>query len=297
MPESMNSNDSTTGDGQALEGNPNNSHQVFDHDAPEVTRGALEEQRKAIGELLRGGLADESTQSDTDTDSNSDTDDTPKPTPKSLQELAEHTGIALEELYKLAVPDGSEEGKTHSLGDLKDAMTKVNGLELRELELEEKHSQREASLTRMQTELEDLLALVPEKFRTPELLERVSNQRTEKITRERAITLEKIPEWSDEATRQQEIAGIVEHLKDYGFPANHLATIADHRLLLYIRENWKRAERVRKTLEMVNEKFPKSTQSKPNAKGKTEQRTQTQSGPRQTESQVARVSALLRNGE
>lgn len=260
------------------------------------------DQLSQISELLRQGLSDKEIDDEMSDDESSgesgeggerQTVKLDKP-PETLDQLAEATGLKVEDLYKLAIPDGAQEGKTHTLGELKDAATKVNGLEVKELELEEQHSQREAKLNRMQSELAELFQAIPEQFRTKELVEKISSNHDAKVMREREKALEEIPSWKDETTRNEEIKGIVEHLQDYGLPPSYLASVSDHRLLKYIRENWKRQQRISKTLAMVNEKFPKSTSSTSNPKGKTKP---ADTPNNRTNNQVRQISNLLKNGD
>lgn len=60
---------------------------------------------------------------------------------------------------------------------------------------------------------------------------------------------------------------MAEHLKQYGYPVNHLERIADHRQLKYIRDNWQREQRIRQALAKVKAGKPAPTpQSKPASK-------------------------------
>jgi hypothetical protein len=50
-----------------------------------------------------------------------------------------------------------------------------------------------------------------------------------------------------------------EHLKQYGYPVNHLERVADHRQIKYIRDNWQRETRIRKALAAVKAGKPNPT--------------------------------------
>lgn len=300
MPELTNSQNPSSA--PKSEGEPRGGElHTLDSESAQPDKANHADQLAQISALLRQGLDPESEEAAGDADDADtiefDSEPSSKPKlkpPKTLKELSEATGLSEEDLYKMAVPDGSEEGKSYSLSELKDAATKLNGVELRELELEERASTREASLNRMQSEIEELFKLIPEKFRTPELVEQISSKREATILRERQKALQVIPEWNDQTTREKEIGGIIEHLADYGLPPSYLQGVADHRLLRYIRENWRRHDRVTKALAMVNEKFPRTPGSKPNPKGKTAPK---ETSSRSTQQQVRAISNLLRNGD
>lgn len=306
MPESQNyANNSNASESSDSDTNRGGELHHMDANTEQPDKSNHGNELEQISSLLRDGLKDTSEEDNKNTD---DADDdvflrneegTPtgfKKPPQTLDELAKGTGLKLEDLYNLAVPDGSEEGKTHTLSELKDAATKANGLEVRELQMEERSAEREATLTRQETELQELYNLIPKEFKTPELIEKIGSKMEAKVMREREMAMQKIPGWADENTRNQEIQGMVEHLADFGLPPSYLASVNDHRVLRLIRDSWARHERIKKTLAMVNEKFPESVDSKPNPKGKTRD-TSKQTGPRQTEAKVNQISNLLRSGE
>ncbi len=58
--------------------------------------------------------------------------------------------------------------------------------------------------------------------------------------------------------------GMADHLKQYGYPVNHLERVADHRQVKYIRDNWQRELRIKKALAAVKAGKPNPTpKSKP----------------------------------
>lgn len=176
---------------------------------------------------------------------------------KALKDLAERLELAPEALYAIEVP--MSDGKTMSLGQLKDAAAKQGDFTVRELAFEEQRTRQEGELLRAQGELRELIAALPQSAIKPETLELIRQKHEANLKRERTKTLEVIPEWSDETKRTEEIGGIVEHLKDYGFPANYLQSVYDHRTLKYIRDNYLREQRIRKALEQVQATSPLST--------------------------------------
>ncbi len=55
------------------------------------------------------------------------------------------------------------------------------------------------------------------------------------VAQEQAKTLEKIPEWKDQAVLKQDLQAINEVLTGYGFGAQDIAAISDHRVLIALR--------------------------------------------------------------
>lgn len=177
--------------------------------------------------------------------------------PKALKELAERLSLKPEDLYAIEVP--MSDGKTKTLGQLKDLAAKEGDLSVRELAIEESRTRKEGDLLRAQAELRELVEALPKDALKPEVLNAVRQKHEAVLTRERTRTLEAIPEWRDEAKRTEDEAGMIEHLKGYGFPASYLKSIFDSRALKYIRENWQRETRIRKALEQVQEVKPTAT--------------------------------------
>lgn len=185
-----------------------------------------------------------------------------KPKPKRFTDLAEALDMKPEELYALEIPIA--EGESLTIGKLKDKAREFGELTERELRFEETKTRREGELLAAQQELQTLIAALPKDAVKPEVIEQVRRKHEAVLKRERALTLDAIPEWRDEATRTRELGEIVEHLKGYGFAENYLASVSDHRTIRYIRDNWRREQRVRKALAQVEKaKPPATTRAKP----------------------------------
>jgi len=177
-----------------------------------------------------------------------------KKPPKALKDLAERLGLTPESLYAVEIPLAS--GKSMTLGKLKDAAARDGDVTVRELAFEESRTRKESELLRAQAELRELVQALPPNAVKPEVVEALRKRHDNYLTTERARTLEVIPEWQDEDRRAVEIEQLVEHLKGYGFPSSYLQTVHDHRILKYIRDNWQRAERIRRALEQVESGKP-----------------------------------------
>lgn len=185
---------------------------------------------------------------------------------KALSDLAERLEVKPESLYAIEIP--MSDGTTMPLGKLKDAAAAARDLETDRFKFEESRSQRESDLLRAQSELQELVAALPKTALKPEILEVLRTRHENTLKRERSRTLEAIPEWQDETRREQDVSGMVEWLKSYGFPENYLASVYDHRAVRFIRDNWQRAMRVQKAMEQL-ERQRSRTPSKGSAQGKS----------------------------
>lgn len=176
---------------------------------------------------------------------------------KAFNDLAEKLGVKPEDLYALEVTlDG---GTKKTISQLKDIARTEGDLSVRELAIEEDRTKKEAEFFRVREELNELISALPQNALKPEVLNAVRQKHEAKLKRARAETLELIPEWQNEAKRTEEIGGIIEHLKGYGFPPAYLQQIFDARALKYIRENFLREQRLRKALDQVQPAKPATT--------------------------------------
>lgn len=172
-----------------------------------------------------------------------------KAKPKALKDLAERLELAPEDLYAVEIP--MADGKTLSLGKMKDAAAKSDELSVRELEIEERRSQQEAELTRAQQEQQALLAMVDPKAITPEMKDAAKKKIDASIKRERELTLKAIPEWANQTVRDADLAGMTELLKDYGITEQFLTATMNHKLFRFVRDAYLRKSRMEKALSKV----------------------------------------------
>jgi len=233
-----------------------------------ATEQTIEEQQpglESLGEML---ALDEPGEQPGDDDAGasgdeSGSDDAP---PTKFNDLAGKLGIELDDLYKLEVSQ-AEDGTPVTVENLKDAHAKQADLTLREIEFEERRTKSEAGLMQAQEEVRELLAALPEKAVKPEVMQKIRDKHEAHRQVERERTIEVIPEWTDQETRTADMAGMSEHLKQYGYPVDHLERVADHRQIKYIRDNWQREQRIRKALAAVKAGKPNPTKpSKPTGK-------------------------------
>ena len=209
-----------------------------------------------LGELLQETEPGES--GDDDAGASGDAGGSDDATPTKFNDLAGKLGLDLDALYKLEVSQ-AEDGTPVTVENLKDFHAKQGELSLREIEFEERRTQQESELMQAQEELRELMAALPEKAIKPEVLQKIREKHEAQATLERRRTLDVIPEWKDESARTADIEGMSKHLKQYGFPVNHLERVTDHRQMKYIRDNWKRETRIRQALEKVRAGKPNPT--------------------------------------
>lgn len=181
-----------------------------------------------------------------------------KAKPKKLNDLAEPLGVEASELYKLEVVTAAD-GSPVTVEQLKDYYGKRSEHSVAQLQWEEDRSRQQSDLIRANAELRELLAAIPRDKLDKNVLEAVRTKHDASINRERARTLQVIPEWKDEATRTTDLAGMAEYLQRFGFDATHLKSVYDHRLLSLVRDAWRREARVKAALEAVNKEPPAPT--------------------------------------
>jgi len=185
--------------------------------------------------------------------------------PKTLNELAERTGIKVEDLYAIEIPASEDGGESQTFGKLKDLAAGESDYAGRELELTERRVKFGNDQAKARAELEIVLKSLPEGAIKPEVLAKARKEREVMLDREAARVLDVIPEWSSDDTRRADLAGIGEHMEQYGFEKGHIDQIADHRMLRYMRDNFNRMKLVEKALAGVKpvKPVPKSRSAQP----------------------------------
>lgn len=236
----------------------------------ENTAGAetIEEQEPGLehlGELLQETEPDGGNSSESSQRAEGEDDAGASPVTK-FNDLAGRLDMELDDLYKLEISQ-AEDGTSVTIENLKDYYAEQADISMREVEFEERRTQQEAELLQAQEELRELMAALPEKAIKPEVLQKVRAKHDAQMQLERKRTLDVIPEWQDEKTRTTDMEGMSDHLKQYGYPVNHLERVADHRQIKYIRDNWQREQRIRKALAAVKPGKPNpTTRQKPGKK-------------------------------
>lgn len=217
----------------------------------------------------------------------------PKGKPKALKDLAERLELQPEDLYAIEVP--MADGKTLSLGKLKDAAAKQDDLTVRELALAEKAAKQEAEWTRSQTEFAELLSQLDPKAITPQVREKVRAKVEASHKRERELVLQSIPEWQDATVREAELGAMVDYLKDFGLPESFLTSTMHHKLFRMVRDATLRKQRFDKALASVVPVKKPSTTGKSGA-GNGAPRKPTVSQPKRSQGVQERFRQILEQG-
>jgi hypothetical protein len=200
-----------------------------------------------------------------------------KSKPKRFNELAKIAGLETAELYGLEIATAAD-GSPVTVEMLKDHHAERSDFSVAQLRWEEDRARQQGELVRGNAELRELLAAIPRDKLDPKVLETIKTKVTENAKRERARTLEVIPDWKDDETMTKDLTGMGEWLKGYGFPPDYLKTVYDHRAMLMMRDAWRREVRVRAILEQV-EKEPAASLGKGKPQGKSTGK-QPSSGPK-----------------
>lgn len=216
--------------------------------------------------------------------------------PKTINDFAEMHGVDVKDLYAMQFNFGDGEGESKTLSELKDIAGNANQFAVDQLRFEEQKTKRETEFVRAQSELQDLVNMLPKKAVTPELLQVIANKRAGIVERENGLTLSAIPEWNDDDRQKKDRNEMREHLSTYGFAPGYLDSVTDHKTLKYIRDNMQRQQRIDRVLEQVKQvnKPGHKPSSKPSPGKKAPARTGGKI--RQVEAQTAAVAELLKTG-
>jgi hypothetical protein len=226
--------------------------------------------------------------------SESGTDDDPSKPVDSIDRLMKRYNLSPEQAYaiKVPMPQGAE---PLTLGELKDRVGELVELETREAQFDQRRVKAEGELLRAQTEMRELMALIPKEQLTPAVLDKVRQKHEATMNRERQATLEHIPEWRDEKRRTEDISGMIELLEDYGLGGTFLSTVVDHRALKFIRDSYLRDKRIKEALARVKSGKPVTGQrtSSKTAKGAAKPNSNTSRQSRVIPDQAARIRNLF----
>ena len=177
--------------------------------------------------------------------------------PKMFNDLAENLGIKLDDLYNLEVT--TSDGKTVTIQELKALQGKQDEIILRELEFEEARASKEGDLRQAQNEIAEIVGALPDGTMSPAILEKLRAKNVKRKEIEQSRTLDAIPSWKDEPARTKDMTGMATHLERFGFPADYLNSVVDHRQWVFIRESFLREQRIKNALAKVRAGAPNPT--------------------------------------
>lgn len=232
-----------------------------------------------------------------DDDGNIVEDDSSKP-PETMEVLSKRLGFKPEQIYNVKIPlaDGAE---PLTIGQLKDRVGELVDLETRETLFEQRRMRMEGDLLRSQTEIRELLSMIPKEHIRPEVVNKIRQRHEANMQRERQATLEHIPEWRDEKRAGEDLQGMIEFVSGWGFDETFIASVHDHRAIKFIRDMYLRDKRIQKALSNVT--VPDSPGHRASAKTKKAASRPNQSQATRRSGAVAsqqeRIAALFNKSE
>lgn len=279
-------------------GTPNNQQQLQPRPSARDRREQQQQsQQHQSEEPRRLSLAELFSDSeDGDSDDDGIGDDPSKP-PESLEALSKRLGLKPEQVYNVKIPlaDGAE---PLTIGQLKDRVGELVDLETRETQFEQRRLRAEGELLRSQAEIRELLAMVPKEHIRPEIVNKIRQRHNANMQRERAATLEHIPEWRDEKRATEDLQGMTEFLGEYGFDETFIGTVHDHRAIKFIRDMYLRDRRIKAALAKVTTPDSKGHRGSAKTKKSATRPTQQQSQRKNVlPDQRSRLAALFNQSE
>lgn len=229
-------------------------HQQQSRMSPNERRAKQQQQQQQTDEPRHVSLAElfsdnEDGSEEFDNEGNSVVDDPTKP-PDTLDVLSKRLGFKPEQIYNVKIPlaDGAE---PLTIGQLKDRVGEVVDLEMRETQFESRRMQVEGELLRSQTEIRELLGMIPKEHINPAIVDKIRKRHETNMAFERKMTLEHIPEWRDEKRAGEDLQGMIDFTKRWGFDETFIATVHDHRAIKFIRDMYLRDKRIQAALAKV----------------------------------------------
>lgn len=231
-----------------------------------------------------------------DNDGNPVVEDPSKP-PETLEALSKRLGFKPEQIYDVKIPlaNGAE---PLTLGQLKDRVGELVDLETRETQFEQRRMQVEGELLRSQTEIREIVGMIPKENINPAIVEKIRKRHEAHMAFERRMTLEHIPEWRDEKRAGEDLQGMIDFTKRWGFDETFMATVHDHRAIKFIRDMYLRDKRIQAALAKVTTPESKGQRSSAKTK-KAAARPVQQSRQREgvAQDQRTRIAALFSKSE
>lgn len=163
--------------------------------------------------------------------------------PYTLKELADKLDVPLKALYALDIPMG--EGKSMSLGELKDLarQAQTDGQQLRDLQ--QNLDDREADILTRRHQVTQILDALGGQV-PPHVAQQMGELQARHIEREREALQAAIPTWSNPAAYQADKSAMIDFIGRYGFGVRDLESVTDHRFLKMIRDvaaGWKSTQK------------------------------------------------------
>lgn len=284
-------------------GNAPNNQPDYQPRPARTERNKQQNNQQQTNEPVRLSLADlfkEPDEGETmDSDGNIVPVDDPSRPPDSMEALSKRLGLKPEQVYNVKIPlaDGAE---PMTIGQLKDRVSEVVDLEMRETQFEQRRIASEGELLRSQAEIREILGMIPKEHINPVIVDKIRKRHAANMERERRLTLDHIPEWRDETRAEKDLQGMIDFLGEYGFDEGFMGTVHDHRAVKFIRDMYLRDLRIKKALSQVTTPETKgqrasSKTKKPAAKPNMQQQSTRRTGA--VPDQRARLTALFSKSE
>jgi hypothetical protein len=152
--------------------------------------------------------------------------------PASWDELAERAGATKDELYAVAIPLGN--GKTITLGELKDRAREYVDIDTARVELEERRERDQMESIDNRRRIAGIMnRLAPIAAHLPaDLMASVETDYKQHLQREATLLRQAAPEWAEPKAAEAGREMIAAFLKPYGFSSAEVAAMDDHRFVL-----------------------------------------------------------------
>lgn len=154
-----------------------------------------------------------------------------EPKELDLAQLLEKGEIDNKAFYKLNVP-----GTEKTWGEAKDALQGSDDLALRTAQQESSFQDRENGLLTKAKEAQELYAMIPEQFQTPEVSAQMEQFKTRDIQKENQLTLMAIPEWRDPLKATSDREAIGELMRGYGYTDGEIGQVYNSRELKMLKD-------------------------------------------------------------
>jgi len=168
--------------------------------------------------------------------------------PATLNDLASTLDVETKDLYSVEIPIGSDESMT--LGQLKDSHKELSKLQAQRSEYDDNRERSENELMTSKRQISQLIELSRNAgVLTPEIITQIDNTHAANLSRERSALMSAIPEWKDNATRDNDFGNIVSILGEYGISKKEIESNIDHRIVKFAHDMTKRLMAVRSAKE------------------------------------------------
>ncbi len=178
---------------------------------------------------------------------------------RTLQQIADETGISVKQLYKALVDTGIDGEEPVSLGTLKDKYRESRDLAVRQDEFEHDRDTFQTEILQSREQVQavvDRLVSVVGQETFERVLGDVHQQTALRLQNARAQLLEWYPQWNDPMVMQKDRARIEEVLGTYGIPKQRVASIQDPVIVKFVLDSIKLRDRYERLKAGTVEKKP-----------------------------------------